>query len=119
MATTPEGKVKSRLRELLAQYDGVYTYWPVPSGFGKTTLDVLGCYRGRFFSVETKAAGKKPTLRQTEEIKNIELSMGKAFVISGEDSPVLEEMREWLDLLTIVEPNSVHLSPDKVRRRQL
>ena len=27
-------------------------------------MDFLGCYRGRFFAIETKAPGKKPTLRQ-------------------------------------------------------
>ena len=119
MATTPEGRVKSRLRELFAQYDGMYSYWPVPSGFGKTTLDVLGCYRGKFFSVETKAEGKKPTLRQTEEIKHIEYAMGKAFVMSGEASPVFDELREWLDLLTTTVPHDPHISPDQVNRRPL
>lgn len=119
MGATPEGKVKSKVRELLGHYDGMYSYWPVPMGFGNTTLDVLGCYRGRFFSIETKAANKKPTLRQTEEIKNIELAMGKSFVISGEDSPVFAELREWLDILTQVITNDPHISPDPVSRRPL
>ena len=84
---TPEGKVKSRVRKLLARYQGMYTYWPVPGGYGRVTVDVFGCYRGRFFAVEVKADGKEPTLRQTQELSNIERAMGETFVIAGEDDP--------------------------------
>jgi len=115
---TPEGKVKAKVRKLLAGYQGMYTYWPVPTGFGKTTLDVLGCYRGQFFTIETKAEGKKPTQRQMEEINNIEFAMGKSFVIAGEDSPVLENLRTWLNLLSLV-PHDPHITPDQVRRRTI
>lgn len=114
--TTPEGKVKDKLRKLLAKFDGMYTYWPVPSGYGKTSLDVLGCYRGRFFIVETKAPGKKPTLRQTTEMQNAERAMGKCFAIAGVDSPVFDELKAWLDDLTRTVPNDPHLTPDTVNR---
>lgn len=116
MATTPEGRVKLKVRDLLADYAGMYSYWPVPSGYGKTSLDILGCYRGRFFSVETKAPGKKPTLRQTMEIQDIEAAMGKSFVIAGVDDPTLIELKIWLDHLTETVPYDPHKSPDKVRR---
>ena len=116
---TPEGRVKEKLRRLLNGYTGVYTYWPVPMGYGRTTLDVLGCYRGQFFSVETKADGKKPTLRQTTELEGIEAAMGRSFVIAGTDSPVFEELRAWLDVLTLVIPNDPHISPDTVDRRPI
>jgi hypothetical protein len=117
MTTTPEGKVKLKVRILLAEYEGMYSYWPVPSGYGKTSLDVLGCYRGRFFSIETKAPGKKPTLRQTMEIRDIEAAMGRSFVIAGEDSPVLRELEAWLDLLTETVKHDPHFTSDKVNRR--
>lgn len=113
---TPEARVKGKLRRLLQGYEGLYQYWPVPGGYGKTTLDLLGCYRGRFFTVETKAHGKKPTLLQTNEIRNIETAMGKAFVIIGEESPVFDELRAWLDELTKAVAYAPHLSPDTVRR---
>lgn len=116
--STPEAKTKSKVRQLLDEYAGVYAYWPVPTGYGKTTLDVLGCYRGRFFTIETKAPHKKPTGRQMSEIHNIERAMGKSFVIAGEDSPVLEELRAWLDHLTETIPDDVHLSSDPVSRRR-
>jgi hypothetical protein len=117
--TTPEARVKAKLRKLLGKYTGIYTYWPVPFGYGRTTLDVLGCYRGRFFSVETKAEGKKPTLRQMGELEHIAEAMGKSFVITGTDSPVFEDLRCWLDELTLTVPYAPHLPSDPVRRRAI
>jgi len=117
--TTPEARVKSTLRKLLEDYDGLYTYWPVPFGYGRTTLDVLGCYRGRFFTVETKAAGKKPTLRQMGELENIALAMGKTFIISGADSPVLDDLRCWLDDLTLTVPYAANIPRDPTNRRPI
>lgn len=116
---TPEGKVKAKLRRVLDHYDAMYTYWPVPSGFGKTTLDVIGCYRGRFFSVETKAPGKKPTLRQVGELDAIGKAMGRTFVIAGEQSPVFLELVEWLNHLTETVDDRPHITHDPVARRPL
>lgn len=119
MADTPEGKVKSTLRKLLAEYDGMYAYWPVPSGFGKRTIDVLGCYRGRFFAVEAKAEGKKPTLLQVGTINEIDYAMGMTFTIIGVASPVFGELRAWLDRTTKEIPHDPHLTPDPVQRRPI
>lgn len=117
---TPEGQVKAKLRRVLSDYtEGMYTYWPVPSGFGKTSLDVLGCYRGRFFSVETKADGKKPTLRQTGELQAIGAAMGKTFVMSGVGDPVFDMLVQWLDELTRTIPYDPDRPPDQVNRRVL
>jgi hypothetical protein len=116
--TTPEAKTKAKLRKLLDRYyPGLYTYWPVPMGYGRTTLDVLGCYRGRFFSVETKAEGKKPTLKQTVEIRRMEQAMGRVFVISGTDSPEFDDLRKWLDELTETIDDNPRLTPDSTNRR--
>lgn len=117
--TTPEGRVKAKLRSILKRYAGIHTYWPVPSGYGGSTLDVLGCYRGRFFAVETKAEGKKPTLRQTGDLQSIERAMGRTFVIIGTNSPVFDELTAWLDHLTETVPDDPHISPDTVARRPI
>jgi len=119
MAVTPEGKVKAKVRRILSEFPGLYSYWPVPGGYGKTTLDCLGCYRGRFFSIETKAPGKKPTLRQMQEINGIERAMGKTFVITGEDDPVIGQLYVWLDELSREVDDNPDITPDKVRRRTL
>ena len=114
--STPEGRVKALVKRLLGAFDGMYTYWPVPSGFGDTSLDCIGCFRGRFFTIETKARGKKPTQRQMVAINGIEYAMGKSFIISGEDSPVLEELRLWLINLTLTVPHDPHFTSDPVNR---
>lgn len=117
--TTPEARVKDKLRKLTQSYSGLYLYWPVPTGYGATTLDVLGCYRGRFFSVETKAEGKKPTLRQQGELERIAGAMGKTFVIAGVNSPVFDDLRCWLDELTLTVRHDPHIPPDQVARRAI
>jgi hypothetical protein len=117
--TTPESRVKAKVREVLSRYPSMYTYWPVPSGFGRTTIDVIGCYRGRFFAIEVKAEGKKPTLRQTQELLHMARAMGKTFVISGTSDPAIDALKQWLDELTETTTNDPHLPSDKVRRHRI
>jgi hypothetical protein len=117
---TPESRVKAKLRRLFKGYrPDLYDYWPVPSIYGATTLDVLGCYRGRFFSVETKAQGRKPTLRQTKTINSMEQAMGRVFVVTGMNSPVFDELKAWLDDLTEKVPHAPHLTSDTVNRHPI
>ena len=116
---TPEGRVKSRVRKLLARYQGMYTYWPVPTGFGRAAIDVFGCYRGRFFAIEVKAGNKKPTLRQTQELSNVERAMGETFVIASEDDPRLDRLEKWLDELTESIDDNPRINPDTVKRRPI
>jgi len=114
---TPEGRVKSSVRKLLARYQGMYSYWPVPGGFGRATVDVIGCYRGRFFAVEVKAPGKKPTLRQTQTLAEMQAAMGKTFIVDGDDG--IEELERWLDKLTEEIGDHSRVSLDTVRRRPI
>jgi hypothetical protein len=119
MAKTPEGAVKAKVRQILGNFDGMYTYWPVPSGYGQTTLDVIGCYRGHFFSIETKAPGKKPTLRQVSVINEMEYAQGKVFVIDSTSDPRLRDLEAWLLVLSKTVPHDTNLSQDPVRRRPI
>lgn len=96
MGMTPEGKVKASVKRLLEEY-GAYYYMPVPTGYGRTTLDFLGCHKGRFFSIETKALGKKPTTLQRETIHDMELAGGKVFVIDEIGGPVYLLLVAWLE----------------------
>lgn len=92
MAQTPEGKVKAKVSGLLKATPGIYYHMPVPGGFGGTTLDYIGCHRGRFFAIETKKPGGKPTDRQKQIISQIEQTGGKTFVIDGDTT----ELELWL-----------------------
>jgi hypothetical protein len=114
--TTPEAAVKNKLRKLFREYPGLFSYWPVPSGYGSTTLDVLGCYRGRFFIVETKAPKKKPTLRQQNLLNEAERAMARTFVIAGEDSLEFMNLEIWLNELQRTIPDAPNLTPDATNR---
>lgn len=89
---TPEGRVKSRISKFLKSLDGCFYDMPVPSGFGKSTLDYVCSYRGFAFYIEAKAPGKGPTPRQKIIIRNIEASGAKVFVIDGD----LSELEAWV-----------------------
>ena len=96
MASTPEGKVKNTVSKLLKSVDGLFYTMPVPSGFGESTLDYIGCYRGKYFAVETKAPGKKPTGRQDMIIEKMRKAGGAVFVIDGDTT----ELRNWIESTT-------------------
>lgn len=90
---TPEGLVKRELRKLLKEI-GAYAHWPVPVGYGRSTLDALICYRGRFYGVECKREGVgKPTDRQACVMREIAEAEGGCWV---ENSIGLEETRRRL-----------------------
>lgn len=88
---TPEGKVKEKVKRVLKAHDAYY-HMPVQNGMGSPTLDFVGCHVGRYFAIETKAPGKKPTPRQELTIDQIRQAGGKVFVIDGDTS----ELEEWL-----------------------
>jgi hypothetical protein len=75
----PEAIIKQKIRKWLEQ-QGAYVFSPVQMGFGKQTLDLLVCWRGRFIAIEVKAPGKNPTKRQELIINEIRRSGGGAFV---------------------------------------
>jgi hypothetical protein len=70
---------------------------PVPSGYGRKTVDFIGCFRGHFFAVETKAEGKEPTALQALELANIKAAGGRTFVIIGEDDA--RPLFNWLETI--------------------
>lgn len=78
---TPEGKVKQRVKKLLNDY-GAYYHMPVINGMGMPTLDFICCLKGRFFAIETKAEGKKPTPRQLLTMADMKASGAAVFVVS-------------------------------------
>jgi penicillin-binding protein-related factor A (putative recombinase) len=56
--------------------------------------DFIGHYRGKFFAVEAKAPGKKPTGFQALQIAAIKASGGAVFVVSDRES--LGVLQDWL-----------------------
>jgi hypothetical protein len=96
--STPEDKVKSKVKALLAKYP-VYSFMPATGGYGRSGVpDFVCCIKGRFFAIETKAGDNKPTKLQEREIKRIQDCKGAAFVINENN---LEVLKEYLDSLVI------------------
>jgi hypothetical protein len=99
--STPEAKVKKMVKDVLAEfsekvtvshtYTGadvfvvttLYQYWPVPAGFGASSLDCIVGYYGYAIFIETKAPGKKPTPRQNLTIAEVAGASCYWFVIDG------------------------------------
>ena len=93
--TTPEGLVKRELKKLLSEI-GAYFYMSVPVGFGKSTVDFLVCYKGKFYAIETKREGVgKPTARQACIMREIAQAGGGCWI---ESSLGLEETKKRLGL---------------------
>jgi hypothetical protein len=100
---TPEGKIKTKIKKLLKTYEeqGIYYEMPVPSGYGKSGLDFTGCFRGRFFAIEAKAPGTKPTNLQEDTMERICDSGGVVFLIY--DDHTLRDLDVWLTLVSVME----------------
>jgi hypothetical protein len=104
---TPEGKVKlvvkrflkergcATLHEPLHEPVGYYHMY-VPHGYGEPALDFTGCYKGRFFAIETKAAGGKPSAIQKLVMKAHQNALG--FSIWGDDAEdICKRLGEFFD----------------------
>ena len=102
MASTPEAKVKAKVVAQLKKL-GAYYFYPVTGGFGSSGVpDIVGCYRGRFFGIECKANGNKPTALQRMNLDKIEGVGGVALVI---DENNVEDVTLFLSALTYEDKN--------------
>lgn len=105
---TPEGKVKDKVKKLLAPYVRSKKLWyfmPAASQFGRAgTPDFVGCYQGAMFAVETKAGtgnilwaatGKgKPTDLQWACMNAMD-DAGVTVLVINEDN--IDELQGWID----------------------
>jgi hypothetical protein len=73
--------VKNRLKEI-----GAYAHWPVQMGMGDRCLDCHGCYKGRYFAIETKAPGKTMTLIQKTTAEEIRKAGGLVYVVDSTEA---------------------------------
>lgn len=88
--STPEKKVKDKVRALLKQY-GAYYAMPATGGFGASGVpDFLVCFTGRFIGIECKAGGNTPTKLQENNLEAINKTGGIALVINEHNISSLE-----------------------------
>jgi len=101
MATTPEGKVKDRIKALLKEFEPrVYYFMPQMGGFGKSGVpDIVACANGVFVGIEVKADKSKnpPTALQEKNLNEIWAAGGVSLVIDAHD---IETLRSVLVSLT-------------------
>lgn len=80
MAQTPEGQVKDAVDKFLRELEPNCWYFkPMNFGYGRKGIpDFVGCYKGRFFSIETKRKGGKQTPWQDRECAAVGIAGGLA-----------------------------------------
>ena len=106
---TPEGRTKKLVKDYLlstglipagqavlcTEENTGWFHMPVSNGMGVHGIpDFIGHYKGRFFAIETKTKGKKPTERQEHQLRALSLTGAKAFVVDSEES--LERVKRWI-----------------------
>lgn len=93
---SPEGAEKDDLRTFFKRHPDIWLFWPYMAGFGKSGVsDIVGCYRGKFFSIEVKREGKEPTPIQNRRMAEIGTAGGKTFW--GTAAKVIPEFEEWIN----------------------
>lgn len=92
MARQPEGRLVEWLLVQLRDAGGHWFKIVAPDRGGDVGIpDILGCYDGRFVSIEVKQPGESPSPRQKLVLGRIERSGGIAEVIDGR-----QEAREFI-----------------------
>lgn len=77
--------------------EGVYYFFPATYGMGRSGVpDIVCCVSGKFFAIECKAEGGKPTPLQLNEIAAIRKSGGIA-TVTGTNAA--EQVRGFIKLI--------------------
>ena len=94
---TEEAKVKAKVKQVLKRYN-CWTDWPVPAGYGKSTLDCIGCAGSYFFAIETKKPGGALTALQQVTMGAMHLAGATVFVIdtTDENAPCFKALKDFL-----------------------
>ena len=93
MASTPEAKVKEKIKKILKEH-GVYYAMPMGTGYGNSGVpDFLCCVNGRFVAIEAKAGKGIPTALQEKNLRDIKVAGGIALVVNETN---IEELKTWL-----------------------
>ena len=94
---TPESKVKAKVRKVLKELNAYYVM-PVTAGYGNSGApDFIVCYRGKFFGIECKANGNKPTALQYKNLKEIQDCGGEALIVDEANVNQLHEVLRSYD----------------------
>lgn len=97
MASTPEGKVKTKVKKLLDQY-GALHFSPMGTGYGVSGVsDIIALYKGRFIAIECKADEKKlPTELQKRFLQRVIDWGGIGLIIHSGNINLLQDTMDIL-----------------------
>ena len=81
MATTPEAKVKAKIKAILKAHN-VYYAMPIGTGYGNSGVpDFLCCVNGKFVAIEAKAGKGEVTALQLKNLSDVNKAGGYTLVI--------------------------------------
>jgi hypothetical protein len=96
MATTPEAKVKAKIKDIL-KAQNVYYAMPIGTGYGNSGVpDFLCCVNGHFLGIEAKAGKGTTTALQEKNIQQIKGAGGTAAVINEDTLEYLEQLIQMM-----------------------
>jgi pantoate kinase len=82
MATTPEAKVKAKIKAILKEHN-VYYAMPIGTGYGNSGVpDFLCCVNGKFVAIEAKAGKGVATALQLKNLSEINKAGGYTCIIN-------------------------------------
>jgi pantoate kinase len=94
MASTPESRVKAKIKDILKKHN-VYYAMPMGTGFGNSGVpDFLCCVNGKFLAIEAKAGKGTTTALQEKNLERIKECGGLTAVIYETN---VEDFRSWID----------------------
>jgi Holliday junction resolvase len=92
---TPESKVKKKVKEILESYEQSYFFMPAMNGYGASGVpDFVACIKGKFYGIECKADGNRPTKLQLKNLQGIVDAGGESFVVDNESLGVFKMMMD-------------------------
>ena len=92
MSTTPESKVKKRVREVLDKL-GIYHFMPPANGFGRAGIpDIIACMDGHFIAIECKAGKGTTTALQERELDRIHNAGGTTYIAREDNIDELQQL---------------------------
>lgn len=90
MASTPEAKVKAKIKAILKRH-GCYYTMPVMTGMATNgTPDFCCCVNGRFLAIEAKAGKGKMTELQKVRFAEVRAAGGMAVMVNEDRLELLE-----------------------------
>ena len=82
MATTPEAKVKAKIKAILKAHN-IYYAMPIGTGYGNSGVpDFLCCINGHFVAIEAKAGKGVATALQLKNLQAIKTAGGYTCIIN-------------------------------------